>query len=154
MREAKKPKGEQLITADLFIEINKAYNVIENYAPETKDVFDKGEFVDSMVKKYTDGTISSVTSFRQLSKMARAELAGVPKEDAVRAIEKLVRKKSYSVDDAYKDTVQWAYERRDLISRIAAITERLESLPDGALKAPELREALEELRKNIDKVLR
>jgi ParB family transcriptional regulator, chromosome partitioning protein len=33
MAEAEKPKGEQKITADLFIEINKAFNVIEKYVP-------------------------------------------------------------------------------------------------------------------------
>lgn len=154
MKEAEKPKGEQTITADLFIEINKAYNVIENYAPETKSSFTKGQFVDSMVKKYTDGTIGSVTDFRQLSKMARAERAGVPKRDAVRAIEKLVHTKAYSVDDAYKDTVQWAYDRRDLVGKIESLSSKLDSLPPEHIRAPELKNALLKLRTQITNLLK
>lgn len=154
MNEAKKPKGDQRITADLFIEINKSFNVIEKYVPETLKKFNKEIFVDAMVDKYMDGTVNSVTAFRDLSKLARAELAGVDKHDAVVAITKLVKQKSYSVQNAYEDTVQTAYERRDLLSKVSMLGEKIGSLKKIIQKTPELVAALKGLRKQIDDVLK
>jgi ParB family transcriptional regulator, chromosome partitioning protein len=153
MSEAEKPKGEQTITADLFIEINKAYNVVEKYVPETLDAFDKPAFVDSMVGKYRSGTISSVTAFRNLSKLARAELAGVDRTEAIRAIRKLVRQSDYSVDDAFRDTVQTAYDKRDLLTKVQGMSQRLVELKALIRKSPELKEALLYLRQKIDDAL-
>jgi ParB family transcriptional regulator, chromosome partitioning protein len=121
MKEAEKPKGEQKITADLFIEINKSYNVIERYVPETAASFGRPEFVDSMVDKYMSGSVGNVTAFRDLSKLARAERAGVDRDEAVHAIERLVRQKRYSVEDADRDTVEIAYEKRDLLAKVQGL---------------------------------
>lgn len=153
MKEAQKPKGEQRITADLFIEINKAYNVVEKYVPETLKKFDKPEFVDSMVNKYLSGNIGSVTAFRDLSKLARAELAGVDKADAIGAITKLVKQKNYSVENAYSDTVEVAYEKRDLLTKVSLLGEKIISLKRVINKTPELIQALERLKKQIDEVI-
>lgn len=154
MKEAQKPKGEQRITADLFIEINKAYNVVEKYVPESLKKFDKPEFVDSMVNKYLAGNVGSVTAFRDLSKLARAELAGVDKAGAAAAITKLVKQKNYSVEDAYRDTVEIAYEKRDLLTKVALLGEKIVSLKRVISKTPELIQALERLKKQIDEVIK
>jgi ParB family transcriptional regulator, chromosome partitioning protein len=153
MKESEKPKGEQKITADLFIEINKAYNVIEKYVPETLSHFDKTNFVDSMVTKYTTGAVGSVTAFRDLSKLARAELAGVDRTEAIQAIKKLVRQKDYTVDDAFRDTVQAAYEKRDLLVKIQGLSEKICELRSTIAKSAELKEALVHLRTQIDDTL-
>lgn len=154
MKEAQKPKGEQRITADLFIEINKAYNVVEKYVPESLKKFDKPEFVDSMVNKYLAGNVGSVTAFRDLSKLARAELAGVDKAGAIGAITKLVKQRNYSVEDAYRDTVEIAYEKRDLLTKISLLGEKIISLKRVVSKTPELIQALERLKKQIDEVIK
>jgi ParB/RepB/Spo0J family partition protein len=154
MAEAEKPKGEQKITADLFIEINKSYNVVERYVPETASSFDKAEFVDSMVDKYVSGSVGSVTAFRDLSKLARAERAGVDREEAVKAIKKLVHNKRYSVEDAYRDTVEIAYEKRDLLAKIEGLRARIADLRGPLARSRELVAALRALRFQIDKFLK
>jgi ParB/RepB/Spo0J family partition protein len=153
MEESKKPKGDQRITADLFIEINKAYNVVERYVPESLAKIHKSEFVDSMVDKYRSGTVGSVIAFRDLSKLARAELAGVEREEAIHAIKKLVHTPKYSVDDAFKDTVEAAYEKRDMLGKIESMAERLGEQKDLIRKSPELKQALAALGKRIDEVI-
>jgi ParB family chromosome partitioning protein len=153
MAESEKPKGEQKVTADLFIEINKAFNVIEKYVPETLGSFDKTEFVDSMVSKYLGGAVGSVTAFRDLSKLARAELAGVDRADAIRAIEKLVRQSNYTVANAFEDTVQAAYDKRDLLTKVQGLSDRVVELRAVIRKSPELRDALATLRDRIEDAL-
>jgi len=154
MEEAEKPKGEQRITPDLFIEINKAFNVVESYVPECLESFDKKEFVSAMVDKYQAGAITGVIEFRQISKMARAELAGVARDEAIPAISKLVSTKGYSIQDAYHDTVESAYERRDIVAKVDGLRERVLSLKSSALRAPELRAALVGLRDDLIRLLK
>lgn len=154
MNEAQKPKGEQSITADLFIEINKAFNVVERYVPESLGQSGKTEFVEAMVEKYRSGNIGSVTAFRDLSKLARAERAGGDREEAVVAIKKLLHTKGYSIEDAYKDTVEAEYEKRDLTTKIEALGEHIHVLARLIKKTPELVEALEKLRHRINEVLK
>jgi ParB family transcriptional regulator, chromosome partitioning protein len=125
LREAEKPKAEQRIKPDLFLEIYKSLHTVERYTPEVFKEVGKSEFVDAMVEKYSDKVIDNVIAFRDLSKIARAERAGVAREDAIPTIVKLVRTKSYDVDTAYHDTVEAAYEQRDLIAKIDGLTERL-----------------------------
>jgi len=150
MSEAEKPKGEQKITADLFIEVNKAFNVIERYVPESLESFGKNDFVDAMVSKYMAGSVGSVTAFRDLSKLARAELAGVDRDDAVKAIRKLVKQPTYSVSDAFEDTVQAAYNKRDLLSKVHGLTQRIKELKAIIRKSPDLKAALIDLRDHIE----
>jgi ParB/RepB/Spo0J family partition protein len=154
MAEAEKPKGDQKITADLFIEINKSYNVIERYVPETAASFGKEEFVDSMVDKYISGSVPSVTAFRDLSKMARAERAGADRDEAVKAIERLVEQKHYTVEDAYRDTVELAYEKRDLLAKVEGLQAKIADVRGPLKRSPELIRALRALRATIDKFLK
>lgn len=153
MKETQKPKGEQKITADLFIEINKSFNVVEKYVPEALRNFDKPEFVETMVDKYMSGQVGSVTAFRDISKLARAELAGVDRESAIGAITKLVKRKNYSVANAYADTVEAAYEKRDLLSKVSLLGDKIVSVKALILRSPELVEALKRLKKQISEVL-
>lgn len=153
MEEAEKPKGEQKITADLFIEINKAYNVVERYVPETHGEFTKRNFVDAMVDKYKAGTVGSVTSFRDLSRLARAERAGADQKEAAQAIKRLVRDPKYSVEQAYRDTVEAAYERRDLTAKADALAQRIKQSRPLIKKSLDLQASLKRLKAAIDDAL-
>ena len=121
------------------------------------DVFEKvsnAAYVDSMVKKYVAGVVDNVVAFREVSKIARAERAGVDSEKATPTIVKLVKDKKYSVDQAYEDTVQAAYEQRDLLSKLQGITAKLVAYKTVKGLRQEIRGALEQLRAEIDRVLR
>jgi ParB family chromosome partitioning protein len=153
LKEALKPRNEQRIKADLFIEIYKSLHAVERHAPEVLEVVAKPAYIDSMVKKYVDGVIDNVVAYREVSKIARAELAGVNKSEAIPALIRLVKNKNYSIKDAYQDTVQAAYERRDLFTRLQGVTEKLAGLKTGKDLGSELREVLEHLRSEIDRLL-
>ena len=51
LKEAEKPRGEQRIKADLFIEVYKSLHTVERHVPEVFDKVEKAEYVDSMVTK-------------------------------------------------------------------------------------------------------
>jgi ParB family transcriptional regulator, chromosome partitioning protein len=153
VREAGKPRSEQKVKADLFIEVYKSLHAIERHTPEVMQEVTKADYVDSMVQKYIRGIIDNVVSYREVSKIARAEYAGVSRNEAIPALIKLVRSKQYSIKDAYRDTVQAAYERRDLVTRIDGIAQRLSEFRGRARITPEIRQALELMRSEIDRLL-
>lgn len=153
LREAEKPRPEQKIKADLFIEVYKSLHAIERHAPEVLETVSKSNYIDSMVQKYLDGVVDNVVGYREVSKIARAELAGVSKRDAIPVLVKLVRNKNYSIQAAFQDTVQAAYERRDLLTKITALSERLATIRTGSPLSAEMRHALEQLGSEIDRLL-
>lgn len=153
LREAVKPRAEQRIKADLFIEIYKSLHAVERHAPEVLGAVSKPQFVDSMVRKYVDGVVDNVVGYREVSRIARAELAGVDKREAVPALVRLVRNRNYSIKDAYHDTVEAAYARRDLLTRLQGIADNLGAIRTGARLDVEILEALKRVRSEIDRLL-
>jgi ParB family chromosome partitioning protein len=154
LNEAKKPREQQSVTADLFVEVNKSKRVIERYVPEVFKEVSDAEYVDAMVDKYTSGVVRNVVSFRDVSRMARAERAGEDPEDVAPVIVKLVKRKNYRIEDAFQETVEAAYESRDLVSRASALIDRLGSVGSNRRLSRELQQTLERLRKEIDRLLR
>ena len=153
LREAEKPRHEQRIKPDLFIEVYKSLHAVERHTPEVFDQITKPQYIDSMVQKYVNGVVDNVVSYREVSKIARAELAGVNKQEATPAIVKLVKDKTYNIKQAFGDTVQAAYEQRDLLTKIRGITEKLAGYKTGGLLDEDARAALEQLRHEIARLL-
>jgi ParB family chromosome partitioning protein len=154
LKESEKPRSEQKVRADLFIEIFKSLHAIERYTPEILEHVSKQKYVDIMVKKYLTEVIDNVVHFREVSKIARAERAGVDREEALPALIKLVDNENYSIQDAYRDTVEVAYARRDLTSRLNGIEQKLTEIRAGARLSDELRHALEAVRAQVERLLR
>jgi ParB/RepB/Spo0J family partition protein len=153
LKEAGKPRSEQHVKPDLFIEIYRSLHVIESHTPEVLEQVSKGSYVDSMVKKYLHGVIENVVSFRELSKIARAEKAGVDRAHAITAIVQLVRRKGYGITQAYEDTVQLAYEQRDLATKLSSVTQRLSQIKSRRSLSEEVISALTSVRREINRLL-
>jgi len=153
LREGMKPYKDQRITPDLFIEVYKSLHAVERYTPEVFDHVSSAEYVDAMVTKYRDKVVDNVVKFRDVSKIARAERAGIDRQNAIPVVIRLVKKKDYSIDQAYKETVEAAYEQRDLLSKIRAITERLTELRTSRNLGREMIAALRELSEQVGRLL-
>ena len=151
LEEAAKPRSEQHVKADLFIEIYKSLHSVERHIPEVFERVTKAQYVDSLVGKYLEGTIDNVVSFRNISKIARAENAGASKRDAIPAIVNLVKKDKYSVQNAYAETVENSYTQKDLVVRMRSLTSKLTNFKDSPDR--ETKEELITLRKVIDSIL-
>lgn len=153
IRESEKPRSEQRLRADLFIEIYKSLHAIERYMPEVMAVTTRAKYIDIMVQKYLAKVIDNVVHFREVSKIARAERAGVNRDEAIPALIRLIQDKEYSIRDAFRDTVENAYARRDLVTRLGSIGEKLSAMKSSTRLSSEVRGALEAVRLQIDRLL-
>ncbi len=153
LKEAHKPRNEQRIKPDLFIEIYKSMRVVKRYVPEVLNEVSQPQYVDAMVRKYLSGVVTNVVGFRSIAHIARAEKADVDRTVAIPAILRLVRKPAYGIDQAYDDTVRMAYEQRDLATKLRSITQRLTHLTSRRRLTKDVATALAELRAQIDRLL-
>jgi ParB/RepB/Spo0J family partition protein len=153
MKEAEKPRDQQTVTADLFLEINKAKQTIRKYVPDVFESVTEPEFVDSIVAKYKSGVISNVVGVRDISRIARAERTGKRADDVKPVLIQLSRDRKYTIKEAYKDTVENAYRARDATSRAEALLERLGELPKSVALDEPLRQVLTKLRVVIERML-
>jgi len=148
--ELRKPKSQQKITEDFFIEMERALKTVDGVMPEL--VRDKNAVRDTLIKKYRDGVIKDLIDLRYLPKIAKAERVKVDRALAKSALQKVFRQNDYSLAQAFEDTVADAYSEKTLTSRVWAVFERLETLSPDVIDE-ELEEALISLRKMIAKTL-
>lgn len=124
--ELKKPKSQQKLTEDFFIEMERSLKTVERAMPSL--VKNKDTVRGILIEKYEKGIISNLIHLRDISKIARAEYVEADKSTAEEVLKKVFSKNTYSIEDAYKNSVAEAYSERDLVSRINSILSRLEHL--------------------------
>jgi len=144
--ELKKPKTQQILSEDFFIEMERSLRTIERVLPGF--LKNKNECRDILISKYKSETIKDLIDLRYLPKIAKAEQVGVSRSKAVRALEKLFSDNNYSLEMAFEDTVADAYSEKTLVSKIWAVCERLDELTPTTIDE-ELSKALTTLRKQI-----
>lgn len=153
LNEIKKPRDQQQIKVNLFIEIKNALRSVERNTPEVFDRVSPAKFLDVMFFKYTNGIENNVVNFRVISKISRAKIVGKTKIDVVPILVKLVKNKKYSVEDAYSDSVKAAYELSDIVNKTAKLADELEKYHSKRILPKKLRSNLQRLRREINKLL-
>jgi len=119
--ELEKPKIQQKISEDFFIEMERSLKTVTKRVPEYGDRLD--EIRDALVAKFQRGTISAVTDFRQLSKIATAlDSLDVKRGKTERIIDEIFDPKNdLSIREGYERSVAFEYEERKLFRYVADI---------------------------------
>lgn len=149
--ELKKPKSKQLLSEDLFIEIEKSLKTVMRAMPDI--VGNKDAARDMLVKKYKDKVIDNIVDFRKVAKIARANAVGVNIAKAQGAIKRLLTEPKYSIIQAWNETASEAYAERDIVSKIESLLAKLDEVDAGEIDE-DVREKLEELVKRAQVLLR
>lgn len=149
--ELNRPRSQQKLTEDFFIEMERSLTTVQRALPDTID--DKNRIRDVLISKYKSGTIRNITDFRSLAKIARSEKVSVDKQDASLVIRRVFQKNNYSVEQAYKESVSEAYSERDLLTRVEGLTFKLDELNPESIDDA-VRAALRALLKRLTVILR
>jgi ParB family transcriptional regulator, chromosome partitioning protein len=142
LAELKKPKAQQKLTEDFFIEMERGLKTVERAMPNT--IQDKDDVRQVLINKYKSGVIVNRTDFRYLGKIARAQKVDADTSKAASVLRRAFTGNKYSIEQAYQDSVSGAYSERDVLTRINSLIERLDALRVEDID-DELRESLEEL---------
>jgi ParB/RepB/Spo0J family partition protein len=148
--ELKKPKPQQKLTEDFFIEMERALKTVERAMPDV--VGNKNRVRRVLIRKFRDKTIINRVDFRDLAKIARAERVDADPERAAKALRRVFEPNNYSIEDAYSASVSTAYSERDLLTRVNGLLERLGSISREKLD-PEVIKALRKLERLLTRLL-
>lgn len=132
--ELKKPKVQQRITEDFYIEMEKALKTVSNYMPVAiPDDTKKEQIRQILLEKYQNGVINNIIDFRKLAKIARAGKVEADTQTAERTIGQIFERNEFSINDGYDRSVSLAYQERDLLTHIQALILDLESFSAEAI---------------------
>lgn len=152
LKELQKPKPEQKLTEDFFIEMERALKTVERAMPTLVKEMGKEKMRETLISKYKSGTISNRVDFRQIAKIARAERVSADTIQATKSLKQLFSANNYSIENAYESSVAYAYDERDLLTRVKSLTAQLSQF-DSDTVDEEIEEALEALQMKITNVL-
>jgi len=109
VEELDRPKSQQRLSEDFFIEMERSLKTVVARLPEYEPRVE--QIRDTLIAKFRAGTISAVTDFRQLSKIATAvEGLGVAQRQARSALNEVFDPKAkVSIREAYEDAVKFEY---------------------------------------------
>ena len=150
LTDLNKPKSQQTLSEDLFIEMERALKTVERALPEV--ISNKDLVRRVLIDKYKKNVITSIPQFRQIAKIARAERVEADKGTAVRALCSLFKQNDYSITQAYEESVSGAYSERDLLTRISGLRDLMKTIGKADLD-DQLRKALRALVKEVEKLL-
>lgn len=150
LTELAKPKPEQKLSEDFFIEMERALKTVERAMPTV--VGDKDRVRRVLIDKYKVGVIKNLVDLRDIAKIARAENVECNPDDAEQTLRRLFKKNRYSIKQAFDDSVSEAYSERDVLTRINALLSRLEEFEAGELDE-DLQEALNALQDAVKRLL-
>jgi ParB family chromosome partitioning protein len=149
LTELKKPKNEQKLTEDFFIEMERGLKTVERAIPQAFKA-EKDGARRVLIKKFQTGVIDNRTHFRNLGKIARADEIELRRRTQV--LHRLFSDNNYSLDLAFKDSVADLYAEKDILSRISSLEARLDDLELDELD-DDLRSHLISLDKKIRELL-
>jgi len=148
--ELKKPKNEQKLTEDFFIEMERGLKTVERALPQALPDGDKDKARRILIKKFQTGVIENRVHFRNLPKIARA--TEVDEGARLKALRSVFADNKYSLTSAYDDSVAELYAERDVFTRVSSLIERIQALEPDELDE-ELKQRLKELERRIHTLL-
>ena len=151
LTELKKPKSKQELSEDFFIEMEKSLKTVERAMPDV--IPDKDKARQVLLAKYKKGVIDNIVDFRKVGKIARAQSVDADPVEAKEAIARLLTDPTYSIQNAWSETVSEAYAERDIVTRIETLLTKLDEVEPDRID-DEVREKLEELVERAQAILR
>lgn len=128
LTELRKPKTQQKISEDFFIELEKALKTVERAMPGL--IENKNTARNLIITKYQNETIKSIIELRKIPRIARAEKVGADVKIARRGLTRFFSDPDLSIESVYASTVADHYSEKDLVSRIDSLILRLKDSPD------------------------
>jgi ParB/RepB/Spo0J family partition protein len=154
MAELGKPRADQVITVDHVLEATRGA-----FALRKRDIVDEDDeerVRRAVVDKFRSGVIKNTVAPRQLARLARAvEREEVPLATARRVTHELIVNPKYSIDDAFRSSVEQVDFEHSVEQLANRLTDKLHEHSARKYTVGEgLADALSELSKVIRQVLR
>jgi len=147
--ELKKPKREQKISEDFYIEMERALTTVSRAMPDLiPDDNERERIRNLLINKYRGNLIGNLIDLRKVARMARASYVNADPKVAYEELKKLFNLNDYTIEQAYGHSVSDAYLERDVRSIIQSLINNL-----GGIKKESLDSGLMELLRKLDAIV-
>lgn len=151
LEELKKPKSQQVFTADFFLEMEQALKTVRRNFPQFENQIE--EIRNNLVEKYKDKIFNNITDLRLIQKIATSpKNVNYPIESAERALDLVFQKNNVDIEDVYNETFAVLYDERKILGYADTLKYHLEYLRNDE-KDEQLKEKLRELKTLIEHIL-
>ncbi|MFA7359489.1 MAG: ParB/RepB/Spo0J family partition protein [Candidatus Kapaibacterium sp.] len=152
LNELKKPKNLQTFSEDFFLEMETALKTVVNNFPIYEDNID--QIRTTLIKKYENDTISNITDFRLLRKIATApNNLDFTKENAENCLTTIFNDNEIGIETIYKNSVETKYDEKKLISNIDSFIYHINLMREDSKIDSEIKDKLAILKNIIDNIL-
>jgi ParB family transcriptional regulator, chromosome partitioning protein len=150
------PKQLQKLSEDFFIEMERALKTVQNRVPLAIPNINSAR--DALIIKFRKGTISNITDFRKLSKIATSiSNVGVKEGKARKALEEIFDpKQDTGIQEVFAEQFEMRYDERKITLSIDSIYDYLEASredEDDVVLGEDIKARLLRLKKLIDRIL-
>lgn len=147
MKELKKPRSKQVVKVDHVLEITRGAAALRKRGV-LHDEQEEETLKQALIAKVRSKVIANTVEPRRLPRMARAvERNEVTVEAVRRIIGRLMKEPRYSIEQAFKDSVEEADNQHVTLQAAQRLTERIEyHMKERYETTPELRATLRALR--------
>ena len=154
MVEAEKPRSEQSLTVDHVLEATRGASALRKR--DVISVTEETELTDALVSKFKSGVIDSTIQPRQLARIARAVGRDeVDPSSVSKVVRRLIREPTYSVTDAFRDSVERIDHEHTIEQQADRLTDKLQvEIEEGASMGPDLLSALKRLRQALSTLIK
>lgn len=155
-KELELPKHLQKLSEDFFIEMERALKTVRARVPAA--VHNVNSARRALIKKFRAGTISNITDFRKLSKIATSiNNLGVKEAKARTAIASILDPGTHTgITEVYAEQFEMRYDERKIALSIDSIYEYLEATLENDEKieiTDDIKNRLLRLRKLIERAV-
>jgi ParB/RepB/Spo0J family partition protein len=152
--EAHWDRAEQVHREDLYLEIDAAESVIRRKFPVLAEKYDRPFVIRQFALKRERQKLRSVTEFRQVSNVIAAVDKGVVEyAEAESAFDRMIRHVGVTPAQIAEEISPEAFEQRLLLRRAELLAAGLSAIPRRSRLAAPFRQALQQLRDEIDRLL-
>jgi ParB family chromosome partitioning protein len=124
MEELEKPRSQQVLTVDVVLEATKGASALRKRS--IIDSEEEDQLRRALIEKYRTKVIKNTVAPRQLARIARAvERDEVPVGVATRVTRRLINEPTYTIDDAFKASVEQVDFEHGLEQLVERVLEKI-----------------------------
>jgi len=124
--ELRKPKNEQRLSEDFYIEMERALTTVARSMPQViPNEIERENVRHALLEKYQDKIIKNIVDLRKIAKVARAAKVNADATVAQNELVKLFTRPTYTIEQAYEKSVSEAYLERNIKTNIESLIDDL-----------------------------
>jgi len=151
--ELLKPKSQQKLSEDFFLEMEKAITAIKKHIPEALGKIDSAR--DALIKKFKAEIIKSVLDLRKLTRIASAVAKfNYDREEIRTSIQTILANNDVGLEYIYNETVAIFYDEKRFLDKANNFIVYVERLNDEELNDQKIKEMLKRVKDAIEKLLK